>query len=219
MTDLISLTLPEVLVRITPVPVALAAIIGAVRFRWLPLNLRYLTGLLGFVLPLNLLGLVLLVLHRSNLFLMPLYAVGEFWLLALVYDKTLRSPTFTRLMPGLVGGFAAYSLFDSLYVGSLAQFRPGQQVIQCVLILVLVGLYFRKLLHELRVRHLKREPMFWVSAGLVIYCLGYLQIALFSNYLLQYSAQLNKNVWMVHSLLFIVLYCCYSLALWLPSRK
>jgi hypothetical protein len=213
------LSLPELLVRLTLVPVVVAGLIGATRFRLLPTNLRYLVVLIGFVLPLNVLGMVLLLLKQSNLFLMPLYAVGEFGLLAVVYARTLQSPTFTRLLPWLVGGFAVYVLLDSLHAPGLTQFRPGQQVMQGILVLSLVGLYFRKLLHELRIQSLQREPMFWVSAGLFIYYLGYLQIALFSNYLLQYSKQLNLSIWAVHSLLFMVLYGCYGLALWLRPQR
>lgn len=214
------LSLQELAMRLTFVPMVVAGVIGLVRFRHLPLNMRYLTVLIGFVLPLNLLGFVLLSQHRSNLFLMPVYAVGELWLLALVYQHTLHWPAFSRAVPWLVGGFAAYALFDSLAAGHRAGFRPGQQVVQSLLLLTFVGLYFRKLLRELRVEHLRREPMFWVSAGLVIYYLGYLQIAIFSNYLLRYySQQLNANVWMVHSLLFIILYACYCLALCLPRQK
>ena len=213
------LSLQQLVLRLTLVPMVVAGIIGLVRWRKLPTNMRYLAALIGWVLPLNLLGFALLFLHRSNLFMMPVYAVGEFWLLALMFRQTLKSPTYSRAVPWLVGGFAAYALLDSLLAGTLDQFRPGQQVVQSVLVLLLVGLYFRKLLRELRVMELRREPMFWVSAGLLIYYLGYLQIAIFSNYLLHYSQQLNANVWMIHSFLFIILYSCYSLALWLPQRK
>ncbi|MGY3089052.1 hypothetical protein ACVWYF_002092 [Hymenobacter sp. UYAg731] len=213
------LSTQELVARLTLVPVVVAGLIGLARWRQLPANMRCLTALIGWVLPLNLLGFVFIFLHRSNLFLMPVYAVGEFMFLALVFRHTLQSPAFSRAVPWLVGGFGAYALFDSLTPGALEQFRPGQQVIQSVLVLGLVGLYFRKLLRELRVMQLRREPMLWVSAGLLIYYLGYLQIAIFSNYLLRYSQQLNSNVWMIHSLLFIVLYSCYSLALWLPRQK
>ena len=219
MADVFHLSLQQLVLRLTFVPVVVAGIVGLVRFRRLPLNLRYLTLLIAFVLPLNVLGYVLMVQRHNNLFLMPVYSVGEFGLLALVYRHTLHSPAFSRIMPWLVTGFGAYALFDTLMKGAVSQFRPGQQVVQGLLVLLLVGLYFRKLLRDLHIKHLRREPMFWVSAGLLIYFLGYLQIAIFSNYLLRYSQQLNANVWMVHSLLFIVLYCCYGQALWLTRQK
>ena len=152
---------------------------------------------------------------------MPIYTVGEFILLTLVYRQTLQSVTFTKVVPWLIGGFTAYALFDSLRTPTaLEWFRPGQQVVQSLLILGLVALYFRKLLNELRVEKLSRDPMFWVSIGLTVYFLGYLQIALFSNYLMQhYSAQLNQNVWTVEYGLYYVLHFCYAWALWMRPQK
>lgn len=219
MNEFTHLSLVQILTRITPVSVVVAAVIGVVRFRRLPPNLRTLAGLIWFVLPLELLGLVLMLQQRNNLFVMPIWLIGEFALLTLVYGQTLKSAAFTRRMPWVVAAFTAYALFDSLYVGDLKQYRPGQQVIESILVLMLVGLYFRKLLHELRVPQLRHEPMFWVSAGLLVYYLGYLQIALFSNYLLRYSPQFSMNIWAVHSLLFMALFGCYSKALWLPPQK
>jgi hypothetical protein len=215
-----SLTPQEWLVRLTLVPVFIAALLGGMRFRRLQPGLRYLAaGIIGFILPLELLGFFLLLQHRNNLFLMPIFTIGELWLLGLVYRATLQSAAFTRSFPWLIGGFASYAVLDSMLGADLTQFRPGQQVVQSILVLSFVGLYFRKLLQELAVHQLGREPMFWVSTGLLIYFLGYLQIALFSNYLLHYSYQLNANIWAVHSLLFILLYSCYSMALWLRPQK
>jgi hypothetical protein len=213
------LSLQQALMRLTLVPIVLAGLIGLVRFRQLPLNLRYLAGMMGFVLPLNVLGLVLMLQHRNNLFVMPIYTVGELWFLALVYRQTLQSMAFTRWMPWLIGGFIVYVLWDLLQTRSLTVFHPGQQLVQAVLLLLLTGLYFRKLLREVYVHRLRQEPMFWVSAGLFIYCLGYIQIALFSNYLLRYSQQLNMSIWAVHSLLGMLLYACYSRALWMAPPK
>lgn len=217
--DFSTLSLPQILMRLTLVPMAIAGVIGVVQFRHLPLDLRYLTVLIWYVLPLNTLGLVLMLQRHNNLFIMPIYTAGEFALLALVYRHALQSSTFNRMLPWLVAGFTAYVLFDSLQPNRLAVFRPGQQVIQCLLVLWLVVLYFRKLLRELRATPLRQDPMFWVSAGLLLYFLGYLQIALFGDYLLRYSKEFNQLVWAVHSVLFMALYGCYSLALCLPPRK
>ncbi|MFD2784091.1 hypothetical protein [Hymenobacter rubripertinctus] len=220
MDTFVHLPLQQILMRLTLVPVFAASIIGLVHFRHLPANLRYLAaGVAFFLLPMGVLGLVLLLLQRNNLFLMPIYTVGELLILGLVYQATMQSRLFTRLMLALIIGFIGYLVLDSMGVQALTRFRPGQQVIQSVLILLMVGFYFRRLLHELQVRRLWQEPMFWVSAGLCIYFLGYLQIALFSNYLLRYSRQLNMNIWAVHSLLFIVLYLCYCRALWAPPKR
>ncbi len=220
MGEPLHLSFQQVLGKLTLVPVVAAGIIALVRFRYLPPNLRYLAALAWFELPLEAMGDLIVRLHGNNLFLMPVYTIGEFGLLALLYRQTLQSAAFTRLLPWIVGGFTAYVLFDSLLAPNLKWFRPGQQVAQSVLILAMVGWYFRKLLNELQVQRLAREPMFWVSVGLFLYFLGYLQIALFSNYLLHhYSLKLNLNIWTINSLLHIVLHSCYCLALWMRPQK
>ena len=100
------------------------------------------------------------------------------------------------------------------------QFFPSLMVTESLLALVLVGLYFRKLLQELRVQRLSHDPMFWVSTGVLLYFLGKLQIGLFSQYAMQhYSKAFNKWMWAIHALLLLVLHSCYCLALWIRPRK
>ena len=219
MNDPSQFNILRILFYSTLVPMVVAGIIGGLRFRYLPSNLRLLTGLLWFVIPMNFWGLYLALYTGNNLFLMPVYSAVELLLLALVYNLTLQSSSFAKAMPWLVGGYVAYVLFDSLSTPTLKVYRPGQQVIQGLLVLSFVGLYFSKLMDELRIQRLKQEPMFWVSAGLFLYFTGYLLIALFSNVLLQYSLSLSRSIWAVHSVLFIVLYVCYCAALWLSPKK
>lgn len=194
--------------------------LSLVKYRRLPTNLRFLTGLLGLEVATELAGSLLLYYHQPNLFIIPIFVAGEFWLLSLVYDKTLNWPTFSRLRPWLAGGFVAYCALDSLLAPEAARFKPALMVLESFLVLGLVALYFRKLLNELRVVNLSREPMFWVSVGLIINHLGSLQIHLFSNFLLgHYSQQLNINIWAIHSLLLEVLYSCYFVALWIRPQS
>ena len=203
----------------------MAVIIGAglsslMRWRKISRSLQYLAVLILFELPLEVVGFAIALLKKNNLFLMPIYTVGELILLGLLYERNIRAAAFTRALPWVLAAFTAYVVADSLAGPGLHWFRPGQQVLQSLLVLGMVTMYFRKLLNELRVRSLEREPMFWVSTGLVIYFLGYLQIALFSNYLLShYSSQFNINVWGIQVLLSIVLHSCYIMALWIRPQK
>lgn len=164
MNGLTGLTIHQILARLTLPSVALAVIVGLVRWRNLPLNLRYLAALVCFELPIEITSWIIAALYGSNLFLMPVYTVGEFTLLSLVYRQTLQSIRFNRLVVWLIISFTAYALFDSLQSSTvLKQFQPSQQVIQSLLILGFVAIYFRKLLNELRVEKLSSEPIFWVS--------------------------------------------------------
>ena len=195
-------------------------LIGVGRFRGLSLGLRYLVGLIGFGLVVELAAHLLLFQHRSNLLLIPVDAAGELWLLSLVYAHALQWPVFMRVRPWVAGSFVLYAGLSGVLLPETARFKPVVQVIESLLVLGMVWLYFRKLLNELQVLDLVRDPMFWVSSGLLLYCLGKVQIVLFSNYLLlHYSLQLNLAVWDIHALLTVGLYYCYGRALWMHPQK
>ena len=195
-----------------------AGLLGLGLFRQLPRGLRYLAVLLWLGLAMEGLSAACRQLHIANLFLIPFDAAGELWLLSLVYEWGLQSPTYTRWRPWVAGTFVACALLDSWLVINVVQFHPAVLVAESLLTLV-VGLYFGKLLRELHVPLLRREAMFWVSAGALLYFLAKLLIGLFSNYALQhYSMELNRWIWFVHALLLNVLYGCYAWALWLRPR-
>lgn len=206
--------------RLEIIPLLAAGVSGLVFFRRLSKSLRYLVLLILFGLAVESVAHLLLLFKKPNLFLISVDAAGELWLLSLVYGSALQSATFTKLRPWLAGAFVCYVGLSDWLAPRTTQFKPGLLVLESLLVLGLVGLYFRKLLSELRVQRLSRDPMFWVSTGLLLYFLGKLQIALFSNYaLLHYSTELNLWVWTIHALLLVLLHSCYCLALWIRPQN
>ena len=197
-----------------------AGLVGAVKYRALDRCLGYLLALVWFGLAIEVASTIGRIWYHSNLWAIPLDAAGEIWLLSLVYSWALNSTVFTRWRPWIAGAFVLYAILSLALNFEPARFKPAVQVIESLLVLGMAGLYFRKLLNELQVPSLARDPMFWVSAGLVLYSISKLLIALFSNYLLEhYSRQLSLTVWTVNGLLTIVLYLCYLRALWLRPQK
>lgn len=208
---------------LTVAVIILATLVGAARFRQLPASSRYLTYFAGFEVLIELLSRALIrVFHlKSNLFLIPIAAIGEVGLLALAYRQVLGSAAFARALPWVLGLFSSYALLETLAGLGAVRYAPTVQVSTDLLMLGFAGLYFRKLLHELQVTQLRHEPFFWMSAGMTIYALGDLQIALFSNYLLHYgSLQLNLVVIsVVRVLLLFIFYSGCGLALWMRPQK
>ena len=205
------------------VSVIAAGASGIIRYRRLPLGLRYIALVAGFDMLVELtMTAIIKVLHqKSNLFMLPLIAVGEVVLLSLAYREVLQSAGFSRVMPWVVGLFSAYALADGWIGLGVVHYATGVQITSDLLQFGLAALYFWKLLNELHVESLRREPFFWISVGLVVYVLGDLLITLFSNYLLaHYSYQMQVLVILVvHRWFIIALYCCYTLALWMRPQK
>lgn len=201
---------------------SVAAAMGLARFARLTPALRYLTLLACFDVLAEVSGFLVghLLQSKSNLFLFPIVIVGEAGFLLLLYNQVLQSAAFQRAARWIFGLLVAYALMNSLLVIGTIRFWPSLQVLGNLLSLSLAGLYFRKLLNELLVVHLEREPLFWLSVGLIISSLGDLFISLFSNYLLaNYSSQFNLMVWNIHAWLTGLLYASYCLALWPRPAK
>jgi len=203
--------------------IALAAAVGLSRFRRLPAGLRYLALLACFdvAMELTVMAIVPVFHAKSNLFMFPLISIGEVGLLALAYREALQSATFGRVMPWVVGAFSVYALFDCWVELHRVHYPTAIQITADLLQFGLATLYFWKLLRELRVEHLRQDPFFWVSVGLVVFVLGDLLIMLFSNYLLaHYSRGLQQLVLVVVRPCFLlILYWCYCLALWMRPQK
>lgn len=216
-------TLSHIAGRLTQLAALVAGGSGLLLFRRRPWPQRWLALLAGFDVLMELTAAALVpVFHfKSNLFLIPFIAIGEVGLLALAYRGVLRSATYSRLMPWVVGLFSTYALLDGWTGFRLVHFSTGVQITADLLQLSLAGLYFWKLLQELRIERPLQEPFFWVSVGLLAFVLGDILIILFSNYLLaHYTRTLQMLVIsLVRPCFLIFLYCCYSLALWMPPPK
>lgn len=207
------------LINVAVVPLGLAGVSALIRRRHLTPALRWLAAAIGLGLLTELVSRLLWLRHLPNLALLPAYTVGEFTLLVLLYREALQSARFTRLVPWLLGSFVAYTLLASLTAPDLTRFNSVQRVVESVVVLACVVLFFRKLLNDLTVESLGREPMFWVSLGLLIYFVGNVHIFLFSNYVLTLSKTFNLTVWAIHAVLYMTQSLCYCLALWLPRKN
>lgn len=208
---------------LTVVVIAGASLRGFSRFRQLAPSLRVLTWFASFETLLEIINKSLIkVFHfKSNLFLLPLDAIGTVGLLALAYGHALQSAAFSRLLPWVLGAYGGYVLFDTLTGLGTVRFTPSVHVIGDLLMLSMAGLYFQKLLNELRVVHLRREPFFWMSVGVVVYALGDLQLSLFSNYILHHTPLKTQIIALTVVRIFL-LFTFYSgcfLALWMRPQR
>lgn len=203
--------------------IAGASLRGFSRFRQLAPSLRVLTWFASFETLLEIINKSLIkVFHfKSNLFLLPLDAIGTVGLLALAYSHALQSAAFSRVMPWVLGAFGSYVLFDTLTELGIVRFTPSVHVIGDLLMLSMAGLYFQKLLNELRIVQLQREPFFWMSVGVVVYALGDLQLSLFSNYILHHTPLLTQVITLtvVRIALLFTFYSGCFLALWMRPQR
>jgi hypothetical protein len=200
--------------------VAVAALVGLARYRRLGYTQRLLLVLTLLALLVEIISLALRYHKRPNLFLAPIDTVLEFSVLGFMYSRTLRPLVVSRFIPFLVGAFVLGSAATYSPRLDTVQFSPVQHFLESLFVLAFVGYYFhREITRELVTRQLERDPMFWVSTGLLLYFLSSMFIFLSSNYMLKNSIEFSRQLWTVHALLYIFLNMLYTVALALPRQQ
>ena len=212
-------SIQQFILTVSVVPVGVACVVGIVRFGRLERTLRYLVGLVLIAAIIEAISRGLWLQKKSNMFLQPLDTGVEFGLLAWIYRRALWPSLASRVVPAVVVVFSLASLLSYAEPGGIVQFNPVQRFVESLLVLTLVLLYFNKLISEMRVVHLEREPLFWISTGLLIYFAGNILIFISSNYVMQHLRDSSVKIWAVHAVLYMVLHGFYSLSLCIRPRS
>ena len=154
----------------------------------------------------------------NNLFLSHIFILIEFTILTLIYKKELSSFVAPKFFNLLIVLFIIYSIFNSLFIETLTQFNGYARAISGLIIILFTLLYFYKVLKELKVQRLEKEPMLWLSLGLLLYFSASLFIFIFGNYI-QPSVKLSFTFWGIHAIINISLCIFYAIALWIKPLK
>ena len=200
------------------VTLVVAGLVGVVRYRRLDRAMRYLVVLTLLALVVTAIATTLQRQHRPNLFLFPIDTAIEFTMLALMYRFSLQELAVSRFIPALIGLFLLGTALTYRPQLDTVEFSPVQHSIEAVVVLTFVFYYFRReITRQVVTRHLERDPMFWVSTGLLLYFSGNLLIFLTSNLVLKYSLAISRHVWAIHAMLYAFLNVFYSIALSLKT--
>jgi hypothetical protein len=203
------------------------AIIGALtgiwRYRQLTSAMRFVALLVCFDAATEMMAVAFRILSPStpNLFIFPISLAGEALFLTLAYRRILASPKLDRVLLGILGAYLVFISTQAWLKLGTPNYFVAAQVVSNLFMLGLAVLYFRKLLNDLHVGTLSRDPFFWVSVGLAIYALGNMFIALGSDYVMaHYSVEVQRFVLLgVRNLFNLELYAIYLVALWMRPPK
>lgn len=201
-------------------PILLASVMGAVRFKKLDQTLKTLTYLIFFALLVESVSRILWLYKTPNLFLWPVYVTVEFAFLIWIYSLELKNKLLVKSRILLIAAFAIYVLYKTLQISSKINLIDNSgRLLESILLISIIMFYYYKLYVNQPSANILSVPMFCVSTGLLIFFSGNFLIFLFINFILQYSQKLNYQIWIVHALLNCILYLTYTFALWKSPEK
>ncbi|OJJ17110.1 hypothetical protein BKI52_30830 [marine bacterium AO1-C] len=198
---------------------SIPVIIGLSTYRSLGLLKRLILVLMICSLGLNIVQIILALFSVPNLFIAHIYTLLEFLFIVFIYKIKLNDiiPS-SNFLKGVIF-FVMFSFLNTFFIQGWQTNNSYQRILESVLVIALILVYFFKTLKELKVKRIDREPLFWFSGGALLYFSGALFIFIFSNYLLKYSQSLGIIFWAIHAFFLIIFYIGAAIALWINPKK
>lgn len=152
--------------------------------------------------------------HQPNLFLLHIYTIFDFILLTLIFKPVL--PQF--LSKFLLISFPLFAAINSIFFEHLKTENVLNRSLSALILMFYALNFFTKTLREMKVLNLGKEPLLWISIGVLFYNAASFFIFLFSHYLTA-----SRDLWFtyfgIHAIFTILLYICYTIALWVQPKQ
>ena len=150
---------------------------------------------------------------KSNLFILNLETVFETALVGLIYYTCFSDTVAKRIILGagiltIVVILLTYTP-DQLSLPNLLLFRVYSIVASLA--------YFNKILADLRIRNILKHPLFWFSAGLLIFVTGTFFTSLFSEFIFNPKSVSDETFnfyWNINNVLFVIFSLLGAIGLW-----
>lgn len=166
------------------------------------------------------LGLWFFSIH--NLFLNHFFVPVSAVCIAVFYNKLLGRFINSNVIWTVLALFLLTTIANSVWIQPLHTFNSYAQAMLCVLVVVLSLATFLLLMNygnhvtgDTDIRSLN-----WINSGLFIYYASVLILFYLGDIIIKsFSLELNRYVWLIHSLFYIIMSSCFFIGLWKHLRS
>jgi hypothetical protein len=158
--------------------------------------------------------------ERNNMPFFYMYILVEYLLLLQIFRLTFKGSIKDRIWLLLGIGFTVVWLINVLVLEGWWTFPDYIHVLEGLVVLAIISIWFQKMLKEKVILKPERTFEFWVCAGLLIFFSGNLVLFIFPKFMLNHEWNgMFKAIWRLNSLLIIILYISYTIALLWVKKK
>ena len=151
--------------------------------------------------------------ERNYMPFFHLYILVEYLMFLKIFQLMLALDKWKYLWITLASSFTLIWLLNVLIGEGWLGFPDYIHALEAVVILVLVFMWFAKMLRERKILNPERTFEFWMCSGLLIYFTGSFLLFLFPKFLIKAGPEIFDAIWEVTSILIILLYILYTVAL------
>ena len=193
--------------------IALSVIAGFVTMvqKRLPEGLRLFPFFLAFTLVVEVLGWQLSRKVDNNLDLYNFFSLAAFTYYMYILMEVIYSKRVKKVILIIMSVYVIISLINILFVQKISSFHTMTYSIGCFLIVIISMYYFYELLRLPRAIDLKKEPAFWIAAGLLFFYICTLPVLGVINYLFSIPGVLGRRLEDIIAILNVLLYSLFTI--------
>jgi hypothetical protein len=198
----------------------LPALVSLVKWKSMNASQRWFTLLLWLIVLISFSGELWTINFKlSNLPFYHIYILVEYLLLLQVFRLFFKGSIKERIWLLLAVGFTITWLVNVIFLEGWWAFPDYIHVLEILVLLVIISIWFGKMLMEKVIKKPERTFEFWICAGLLIYFSGNLILFIFPKFILDEGKQTFYAIWRLNSVLNILLYIIYTVALLCVKNK
>lgn len=160
----------------------------------------------------------------NNLYVYNSYTVINLNIIFFIYLGLFspKSKTYIKGFLILANGFAIY---NAIFLQPFDTFNSYTLVMVSTILLLLALSYFYRLMTDIKFHKLERDPLFWLSAGIIMYYSSAIVLFFFSNHVMAtYETNPNADLlflasWGLNSIFNLILITAYTITIWVKALK
>jgi len=139
-------------------------------------------------------------LGKNNIFFYNLTAILRYTLLSGMIYHIYETPAFKKLLLVVSAAFLPFSIWDNYYsnlkIPTFNDLLPTKYalVIECILMILWILLFFYEIIHSLRIRNLLRSPLFLTAAGWLLFYASLVFFAPLIYYIYRWDEPLHLGI-------------------------
>lgn len=149
---------------------------------------------------------LVVLLGYYNIGMLHFYVPIEFFLLSMAYVRLLEGFIQKRILYAVMTVFLLFCLIYSLIVFDFNTYHSFVRAISGILLSCYAILLYMKMLNDLKIVSLRREPLVWINTSIFLYFSGSFFVFMTFNAFLNQSWALSKSAFRINVFLGSVFY-------------
>ncbi len=202
----------SILAYVTTTSVLVPTLISLIKYKSLNNSLRLLFVYLVITCFKEAACIYLALKLENNIHIYNALSIVEFFIIPYIYYKEFTSIKFKNITKYAIIITSIVYLTNVLFIQGLFKFNTYTIIAGRLSLITITLLYFFELLQKVETTSLYKEPMLWVTTGVLFYSVGSFLVHGLYDLHSQFPMELNLKIWAINSVLNFMMNILFSIS-------